>query len=496
MSCPSKLELPFDQTVNIISDEILSSGNNLLAANRDTAATESDISHWHISDPLKRYERFSSDCRSHILNDSKVLRRFNTDTSRLDGVLVRKAFDLAASCCLASFKCRTSGKTHLSDGKIDDFGRSTLDEHGHLVEELLTISDCKASSKIIATRKMPVTTTSEKEKKEKSISSIPAPPLKAKLTGDKRLNYSKALICQTTAYVCAELLDSDMRDMTLPYTDIETEKVTEQASLLSRRILGSIKRWWNSKKSLNLSQQSKFRSDESMDNPLPGYLMIRNPFMKSSKPSYLSYVKVTPPVSPDPSSVTNSDVDFLKKIEALLKLGNNAIYFDPHISTWNERSEKLVNCFVPRSGRKLLITTTQDTDLWVTSLKRHNVGFQIVTGVVDLRPLCSCPVIMVTWSKLMDVNVYKVVASAGIFELAIGDYGVDMMGIHASDPNSIIGRFFESLFVESLIGTKEGVVASQKIFTAKRLATEKNDIPSAYLLVSHFYDLSIAIHIF
>ena len=470
--------------VNIVSDELQECGNNLLRANQ--VDVEYGMSDWRVSDSLKRYERFAVDCQSQIFDEMKVLRRFNMDLTKLDGEIVRKAFDLAALCCLSSLEVPASTKNPPGRKEIEDFGITTTEEHGHLVEELLAIADSKTSAKVVATWTKPVATAPEKDK---TISSVPAPPLKAKLTGDKRLNFSKALICQTTAIVCAELLDSDLHTTTLPYSDIETEKVLEQASLLSRRILGSVKRWWKSKRSRNLLKEVGFRQYQKNSRKTLSEKIIpvvHNPFMKSWKPSQPLNIEDTRQVSPSSSIVGISD-DVEMKIETLLSTGNNIIYVDPEDRSWNERMNKLTNILSSKTGMILLITSSLDIEGWITTLKKNCLDFRCVSSANDLRPQGSSRVIIVAWHILMENKVHEAVAAAGTYELVIGDYGVDMMGVHASDPNSIIGRFFETLFIESLIDTKEGIVASQKIFTAKKLATEKSEIPSAALLVRKSY---------
>lgn len=372
---------------------------------------------WNVYDTL---EYFAKSSRNNDL--SPVLRNYDVDVTKLDEVLVRQVLDIAAACCVKTLDKEDNAG---SDGNVnwEKLGKSDASEHGQLVEIMSQIGSNRC--KQYPPQKMP----------EKLIPQAPCtstvssstavshtPPLKAKLTGDKRLNYSKAVICRTTALVCNSLfeMDDSCTSLPLPYSHIDDAKVSEQAGMLAGRVLGYTLRWFRSKgitreleadcaRQFRLSAASKMKSIDKL-----GDFVVTNPFMTSSVSHHgEASARITPPASPRNQPL------HVQKMTSLLDKGNNLIYCDPE---WNNRFESLSSLFL-RNGLNLLITSTADMKMWMEELEYNQIKFMEMSNLDEIVSKRDT-LLITTWLELFDTVHLARVASLGNFDLVLCDYGM------------------------------------------------------------------------
>ena len=574
-----------DRLVNIVTNELLlfhshavgkskgkSSSSSSVASptaaikHNDAAAAVSGVGDCdgRIRDTLQRYEekRLNYDMletdavrrsQSSLMTAKQFQDMVDDALSNIDPELVCRMLDAAARCCCAcpprkdlmecdryfdDFlvpKIDEGGEKKGNEGQRrwfgSNFGHSTVEEHGRLVQALWDVSKSKAfvydqvrqvdterfkkqamtgcgltgedsnsCTKYASVSGKGGSSSSQQQQQQQqqlvsSATTVVAPPLKAKLTGDKRINFLRMVILCTTARVCDELLfpnrqklsDNNQNEM-YPYDSsrLDMEKVNEQAEVMTKRIIGSVKRWRRSKKARRIIQR------DHVEKVVLGNYVLQNPFLNSGSDSPRSIIKYIYKERRC-HSPSEKDDPLVESIAYVLSLGNNLIYYDTNPASWNKRHKCLVTTLNKMRGMKLLLTSSSDLTDWEKSLEDEAVEYFSLAEadsksfVSKLRSIVNLDaVVVVSWKRITQLSTYEAISSLGNFELVLCDHGIDLMGVHSSDANSKLGKFYENMFLESLMSENDGsdgLVCSQKIMTGRRISTEKHNLPAATIMV-------------
>jgi len=530
----------------------------------DAAAAVSGVGDYdvRIRDTLQRYEekRLNYDMletdavrrsQSSLMTSKQFQDMVDDALFNIDPELVCRVFDAAARCCCAcpprkdlvecdryfdDFlvpKIDEGGDKKGNEGQrrwfASNFGETTVEEHGRLVEALWEVSQSKAfvydqvrqmdterfkkqamtgcgltgedsnsGTKYASGSGKGGSSSSQQQQQQQLVSSattVVAPPLKAKLTGDKRINFLRMVILRTTARVCDELLfpnkqklsDNNQNEM-YPYVNsrLDMERVNEQAEVMTKRIIGSVKRWRRSKKARRIIQRDHVKKI------LLGNYVLQNPFMNSGSDSPRSTIQYMYKKKRCHSPSKQND-PLVESIADVLSLGNNLIYYDTNPASWNKRHRCLVATLDKMRGMKLLLTSSSDLSDWEKSLEYEAVEYFSLAEADSkyfaskLRSIVNLDaVVVVSWKRITQLSTYEAISSLGNFELVLCDHGIDLMGVHSSDANSRLGKFYENMFLESLMSENDGsdgLVCSQKIMTGRRISTEKHNLPAATIMV-------------